>query len=75
MINTSSIFYKKRNIRFLEKFFLQFSFSFFVKTLKNNNNLAMLTAMDEAIGDLINYLKQLGAYENTVIIFSSDVSI
>jgi arylsulfatase A-like enzyme len=33
----------------------------------------MLAAMDEAIGQIIDYLKELEMYENTVIIFTSDV--
>lgn len=33
----------------------------------------MLSAMDEAIGRVIQNLKDRGLYDNTVIIFSSDV--
>lgn len=34
----------------------------------------MLHAMDEAIGRVVKSLKELGFYENTIIIFSSDVN-
>lgn len=34
----------------------------------------MLYAMDEAIGRVVDFLKESGLYRNTVIIFSSDVS-
>ena len=33
---------------------------------------AMLIALDYAVGQLVNYLKQTGQYENTLIIFTSD---
>lgn len=33
----------------------------------------MLVAMDEAIGSVITHLKQTGLYDDTVILFSSDV--
>jgi DNA-binding ferritin-like protein len=36
--------------------------------------LAMLAAMDESIGRVLKHLKDLKLYDNTVIIFSSDVS-
>jgi len=32
----------------------------------------MITAMDEAIGEMIAKLKEVGMYENTVIVFSGD---
>lgn len=34
----------------------------------------MVTAMDDAIGNIINTLKQTGMYNETLIIFTSDVS-
>ena len=37
--------------------------------------LGMVTHVDEAVGELIQSLKDKGLYENTVIGFSSDVSI
>lgn len=42
---------------------------------KSNPILGMLTAMDFAIGRLVEYLKASNLYENTVIVFTSDVSI
>ena len=42
---------------------------------KNENMARYATAisrLDDAIGDLINHLKKLGVYENTIIIFTSD---
>ncbi len=33
---------------------------------------AMITAMDEAIGEMTSNLKQLGLYENTIIVFLGD---
>lgn len=35
----------------------------------------MITAMDEAIGDLVVALQNAGVYDDTLIAFSSDVSI
>lgn len=35
--------------------------------------LGMVNAMDKAVGKVVNELKTLGVYENTIIIFSSDV--
>jgi arylsulfatase A-like enzyme len=32
----------------------------------------MITAMDEAIGEMTTKLKQLGLYENTIIVFLGD---
>ena len=32
----------------------------------------MVTSMDDFVGTLVDSLKKLGIYENTVIIFSSD---
>ena len=34
----------------------------------------MLAAMDESFGYLMQFLKNSGLYENTIVIFSSDVS-
>lgn len=34
----------------------------------------MVTAMDDSIGDIINMLKQTGMYNETLIIFTADVS-
>ena len=34
----------------------------------------MATAMDEAFGEVVQALKDKGIYDNSVIIFSSDVS-
>lgn len=34
----------------------------------------MLASMDDGIARVVEYLKQTGKYEDTVIIFSSDVS-
>ncbi len=34
----------------------------------------MITAMDSAIGDLVETLKESGEYENTLIVFTADVS-
>lgn len=33
---------------------------------------AMISFLDEQVGDLINKLKEMGVYENTLVIFSSD---
>ena len=33
---------------------------------------AMVSAMDEAVGDIISGLKESGAWENTVVVFLSD---
>uniref|UniRef100_A0A914C115 Sulfatase N-terminal domain-containing protein n=1 Tax=Acrobeloides nanus TaxID=290746 RepID=A0A914C115_9BILA len=53
-----------------------FYYETFCEKLKNNRKryvyCGMLAAMDEAIGQIIDYLKQLEMYENTVIIFTSD---
>lgn len=38
------------------------------------HDTAMLVAMDESIGIVIDELKRSGLYDNTIIIFSSDVS-
>ena len=35
----------------------------------------MVTAMDDAIGLIVNALKMKGIYDNSLIIFCSDVSI
>lgn len=35
--------------------------------------LGMVTAMDDAIGVIIQGLKNLGMMENTIIVFTSDV--
>ena len=35
----------------------------------------MVTGMDNAIGDIVNYLKEKGLYDNSIILFSSDVSV
>lgn len=35
--------------------------------------LGMVNAMDRAIGKVVDELKELDLYENTIIIFSSDV--
>ncbi|MEZ4934029.1 MAG: sulfatase-like hydrolase/transferase [Saprospiraceae bacterium] len=32
----------------------------------------MISFLDEQVGDLINKLKEMGVYENTLVIFSSD---
>ena len=32
----------------------------------------MLTAMDDVVGNLIQTLKDVGIYDNTIVIFSSD---
>ena len=32
----------------------------------------MLTALDDTVGNLTEKLKEIGVYENTIIIFSSD---
>ena len=34
----------------------------------------MITQMDHAIGEVINELKAVGVWENTLLVFSSDVS-
>ena len=34
----------------------------------------MVTGMDNAIGDIVNSLKEKGLYDNSIILFSSDVS-
>ena len=36
--------------------------------------LGMVTAMDEQIGKIINDLKNTGHYDNSVIVFTTDVS-
>ena len=33
----------------------------------------MITAMDDAIGDIIESLKATGRFDNTIFLFSSDV--
>ncbi len=33
----------------------------------------MVTAMDQAIGDLVTHLKNNGLYDNTLIVFTTDV--
>ena len=35
----------------------------------------MVTGMDNAIGDIVNTLKEKGLYDNSIILFSSDVSV
>ena len=35
--------------------------------------LGMISAMDAAVGELIETLKESGRYENTLIVFTSDV--
>ena len=35
----------------------------------------MVTGMDNAIGDIVNSLKEKGLYDNSIILFSSDVSV
>jgi arylsulfatase A-like enzyme len=37
--------------------------------------LAMLASMDESIGQIVKWLKENKLYDNTMIIFSSDVSL
>jgi arylsulfatase A-like enzyme len=36
---------------------------------------AMVTAMDAAIGEVVKALQDSGQYENTIIVFTSDVRI
>jgi hypothetical protein len=36
---------------------------------------AMATVMDESIGNIVNALKDNDMYDNTIIVFTSDVSI
>ena len=36
--------------------------------------LGMVTAMDEQVGKIINDLKNTGHYDNSVIVFTTDVS-
>ncbi|KAJ8314187.1 hypothetical protein KUTeg_008748 [Tegillarca granosa] len=50
---------------------------FFFKKKKRKKNihvyiLGMVTAMDDAIGDIINILKQTGMYNETLIVFTAD---
>ncbi len=33
----------------------------------------MVTAMDDAVGRVVDALKETGAYDNTIIVFTSDV--
>lgn len=40
--------------------------------LKKRNYYGCITAMDEQIGRLVDYLKSSGVYDNTVIFFCSD---
>ena len=35
----------------------------------------MVTGMDNAIGDIVNTLKEKKLYDNSIILFSSDVSL
>ena len=35
--------------------------------------IGMVTAMDDAVGKVVEALKESGAYENTIIVFTSDV--
>ena len=35
----------------------------------------MVTGMDNAIGEIVNSLKDKGLYDNSIILFSSDVSV
>jgi arylsulfatase A-like enzyme len=34
----------------------------------------MVTAMDDAVGEIVQTLRDAGLYDDTVIVFSSDVS-
>ena len=34
----------------------------------------MITALDDAVGLVVDELKQKGLYDNTIIVFTSDVS-
>ncbi len=38
------------------------------------NIVAMVTAMDDAVGSIVPALMQKGIYDNTLIVFLSDVS-
>ena len=42
---------------------------------KRRKMLAMVTALDDAVGKIIKKLKKNGLFENTLIFFSSDVSL
>jgi len=44
----------------------------FIKDEERRNFSAMVTAMDDAIGDVMNALKQQNLYDNAVIIFTTD---
>ena len=58
------------------KFFLPY-LTYKIKVVCSNiiSHVGMVTALDEATGRVISSLKKNGLYKNTIIVFSSDVSM
>ena len=46
--------------------------SYFPNQTPRATYAAMISYLDEQVGDMVNHLKKLGLYENTLIIFTSD---